>query len=139
MKMNRLAMRCRVALVVLFVCTGVAFSAEPLEGTWEIDRDQTKFTAGASPPPGQILSIKQQGPNLLYTVTTPGKAGARIIIKYAVPVLGGEGKFEIGDYDRVFHRRIDAFTREASYFKQGKEVMKFRGVVAKDGRQLQIE
>ena len=130
-------MRSVLFVLALFGCTGSAFSAEPLEGTWELDRAQTTFTAGA-PLQGQTLTIQRQGNEFLYTVTGPSAAGSPVLIKYRVPIAGGEGRFITGPYDRVFHKRIDANTREATYLRSGKEVMSFRGIAAKDGKHLRI-
>lgn len=131
-------MSCSVFIAAaLLAPAGIASSTEPLEGTWDLDQEQTTFTAGG-PLQDQTLSIQKEDSNFTYTVTAAGAAGPQIIIKYTVPVRGGEGKFLIGNYDRVFHKRVDANTREARYFRDGKEVMRFRGTVTNGGRELRI-
>jgi hypothetical protein len=123
-------------LVVLtfFVYASIAFSAEPLEGSWVLDPTETTFTEGTRPQP-QILTIERRGSEFIYT----GATGSQILIRYTVPVAGGTGKFITGPYDGVFHKRIDAYRREATYYKGGKAMMSFQGEVDKDGRHLRIK
>ena len=126
-----------IVTAAVLVCGNIASSREPLAGTWDLDRAQTNFDAGASPQE-QVLTIQKQGSNFLYTVIAASPAGPQVVIKYTVAIRGGEGKFLIGNYDRVLHKRINGNTREAHYFREGKEVMSFQGLVTKEATELRI-
>jgi hypothetical protein len=112
-------------------------SVGTFEGIWKLDPAQTKFVQGA-PPRTQTVFIQRQGSDFLYTVTGTSSSASTTLVRYVVPIAGGDGKFLDGPYDGVRHKRIDSRTREAVYLLAGKEVLSFHGEVAKNGKLLTI-
>jgi hypothetical protein len=125
--------------LALFISTGAGFGAEPFEGTWKLDPRKTKFTQGTAPRELTVV-IERHADQLKFTNTGTDANGSPTLLVYTAPLRGGQLKFTStqGPYNGGFQKRIDAYTREAIYTKDGTEVRSIHGVVGKDGRSLTL-
>jgi hypothetical protein len=111
------------------------FAAEPFAGTWTLNTAKTKYTTG-TPPKNVTLVIEEQGANLQTTATGTSSDGSPISVKFTVPISGGKGTVQEGDFNGITAKRISANVRENSYTKDGKELRSRHMVVSKDGKTM---
>ncbi len=122
------------ALVFLAFATPL-LASDPFVGTWTLNSAKTKYTAG-TPPKNVTLVIEEQGTDLQVTATGTTGAGSPISVKYTIPIKGGTGTIQAGDFDGITAKQINAHVRENTYTKGGKEIRTRRMTVAKDGKTL---
>jgi len=116
---------------------GTLLAADAFEGTWKLNSTKSKVTQGAAPKEETIV-IARQGEDYLIKITGTDPSGAPFSIRYSAPTNGGEGKILEGPYDSISTKRIDPYTRENRYTKDGKEVRFSRGAAGKDGKSLMV-
>ena len=136
---QRYGLRHLTLAIGLFILAGVGFGAEPFEGTWKLDAGNTKDTQGAAPRE-LTVTIKRQADQLQFTNAGTDANGSPILLIYTAPIKGGKLNFVSarGPYNGGFQKRIDAYTREATYTRDGKVVSSLQGVVSKDRSSLTI-
>jgi hypothetical protein len=128
-------MRKLLCLFALLVFATPLFAAEPFAGTWTLNPAKTKYSTG-TPAKNVTLVIEEQGTNLQTTVTGTSSDGSQISAKFSVPISGGTGSVQEGDFNGITSRRISANVRDNSYTKDGKEIRTRHMVVSKDGKMM---
>jgi hypothetical protein len=128
-------MRKLLCLLALLVFATPLFAAEPFAGTWTLNTAKTKYTTG-TPAKSLTLVIEEQGTNLQTTVTGTNSDGSPISIKFIVPISGGTGSVQEGDFNGIVSKRVSANVRDNSYTKDGKEIRSRHIVLSKDGKTM---
>ena len=122
------------ALVLLTLATPL-LASDPFAGTWTLNSAKTKYTTG-TPPQNVTIVIEDQGANLQVTANGTAGDGSPISVKYTVPVKGGMGTVQQGDFDSVNSKRVSARVRDNTFMKDGKEIRTRHVVVSADGKSL---
>ncbi|HEY6375957.1 MAG TPA: hypothetical protein VIX90_10590 [Edaphobacter sp.] len=122
------------ALVLLAFATPL-LASDPFAGTWTLNSAKTKYTTG-TPSKNVTLVIEEQGTNLMVTATGNRGDGSPLSVKYTVPVKGGMGSVEQGDFDGISAKQVSAHIRENTYTKDGKQIRMRRMVVSEDGKTM---
>jgi hypothetical protein len=122
------------ALVLLTLATPL-LASDPFAGTWTLNSAKTKYTTG-TPPKNVTIVIEEQGANLQVTATGTSSDGSPISVKYTVPVKGGMGTVQQGDFDSVNSKRVSARVRDNTFMKDGKEIRTRHVVASADGKSL---
>ena len=125
-------MRKLLCLLALLAFATPLFAAEPFAGTWTLNTAKTKYTTG-TPPKNVTIVIEEQGPNLQVTVTGTNSDGSPISVKFTVPISGGAGSVQEGDFNGITSKPVSANVRDNSYTKDGKEMRSRHFVISKDG------
>jgi hypothetical protein len=128
-------MRKLLCLLTLLVFATPLFAAEPFAGTWTLNPAKTKYTTG-TPPKNVTLVIEEQGTNLQTTATGTNNDGSPISVKFVVPISGGMGTVQEGDFNGIMSKRTSANIRDNSYTKNGKEIRSRHIVISKDGKTM---
>ena len=128
-------MRKLLCLLALLVFATPLFAAEPFAGTWTLNPAKTKYTTG-TPPKNVTIVIEDQGTNLQVTATGTNSDGSPISVKYTIPISGGTGTVQEGDFNGITSKRISANDRENSYTKDGKALRSRHFVISKDGKTM---
>src|SRR5258705_2939181 len=128
-------MRKLLWLLTLLVFAAPLVAAEPFAGTWTLNTAKTKYTTG-TPAKNVTLVIEEQGTNLQTTVTGTNSDGSPISAKFTVPISGGKGTVQEGDFNGITSKRISANVRDNSYTKDGKEIRTRHIVISKDGKTM---
>jgi hypothetical protein len=128
-------MRKIFCMLVLLAFATPLLASDSFVGTWTLNSAKTKYTAG-SPPKNVTIVIEEQGDNLQVTATGTNSDGSPISVKYTVPVKGGTGTVQQGDFDSISARQISAHVRQNAYMKAGKELRSRRIVVSEDGKTM---
>ena len=128
-------MRKLLCLLALLVFATPLFAAEPFAGTWTLNTAKTKYTTG-TPAKNVTLVIEEQGTNLQTTVTGTSSDGSPISAKFTVPISGGTGTVQEGDFNGITSKRVSANVRDNSYTKDGKEIRSRHMVISKDGKTM---
>jgi len=109
----------------------------PFVGTWKLNL--AKSTDPGAFPKEETLTVQLAGDQRRVTIEGTATNGSPISFKYEVPDKGGAGKVLAGGpYDGVSGKRIDDDTREVTYLRGGKEVLRLRTVVSKDGTTMRL-
>src|SRR6266702_4606957 len=128
-------MRKILCTLVLLAFATPLLASDPFVGTWTLNSAKTKYTMG-TPPKNVTIVVEDQGTNLQVTVTGTNSDGSPISVKYMVPVKGGMGTVQEGDFDSISAKQISSHVRENSYMKGGKEIRSRRMVVSEDGKTM---
>lgn len=123
-----------VALTLLALSTPL-FAKDPFAGTWKLNAEKSRYTAGTKPSDVTIV-VEDQGNTIHVTATGTASDGSPISAKYTMPAQGGQGTPEAGDFDAITAKMINDHTRELRYMKNGKELRTRRLVVSKDGKTM---
>jgi hypothetical protein len=123
------------ALTLLAFATPL-FASDPFAGTWKLNPDKTKYTTGTAPK-SVTLVIEEQGANLLVTATGTNANGSPISVTYSIPIKGGAGTVQSGDFDGITAKQVSDHVRVNSYTKGGNEIRTRRMTVSNDGKSMQ--
>ena len=104
-------MFCTLALLVLAT---PLLASDPFAGTWVSNAAKTKYTTGLAPKSVTIV-IQEQGTDLMVTATGSASDGSPVAVKYTVPVKGGAGTVEQGDFDAITAKQESDRVREYLY------------------------
>jgi hypothetical protein len=124
-----------MCLLALLLFATPLFADDPFAGTWTLNTAKTKYTTG-TPPKSVTLVIEEQGTNLQATVNGTNSDGSPISVKFSVPISGGTGSVQEGDFNGVTSKQISSHVRENSYLKDGKELRSRHIVISKDGKTM---
>lgn len=127
--------------VLFLVCASLASAAaDPFLGTWVLNREKSSF---GSEPGYEKLTVRwEDAGGVALKISAEGvQAGGRPVrFSYTAQYDGKEypptGPW---NWDKVVNRRIDEFTREDTYFKDGRKIGTERRIVSRDGRTLRYE
>jgi len=122
--------------LVLFALATPVLASDSFAGTWKLNSEKTKYKVGA-PPKEVTVVMDEQGDKLQVTVTGTYEDGSPLSVKYSVPVKGGMGMVETGDFNSVRAKVTGKNTREFQFMKDGKEIRMRRMVVSEDGKTMQ--
>jgi len=122
------------ALALLAFATPL-LAKDPFAGTWTLNPAKAEYTIGTSAK-NVTLVIEEQGPNLQVTATGENSDGSPISVKYMVPIKGGMGSVQAGDFDSVRTKQISEHVRENSFMKNGKELRSRRMIISEDGKTM---
>jgi hypothetical protein len=128
-------MRKLLCAFVLLAFATPLLAENPFVGTWTLNSAKSEYTTG-SPAKNVTIVIEEQGPNLQMTVNGTSSDGSPISVKYMVPIKGGMGTVQKGDFDSVHSKQISDHVRENNYMKNGKEIRTRRLVVSGDGKTM---
>jgi hypothetical protein len=128
-------MRKLMCLLALLLFATPLFAENPFAGTWKLNTAKTQYTAG-NPPKSVTLVIEEQGANLLTTATGINTDGSPISAKYSVPIRGGAGSVQTGNFDSVTSKQISSHVRENTFMKDGKQVRSRHMEISKDGKTM---
>jgi hypothetical protein len=129
------AMRKLVCLLALLLLAAPLFAENPFVGTWKLNTEKTKYTTG-TPPKNVTLVIEEQGTNLRATATGVNGDGSLISSRFTVPINGGTGSVQEGNFDGVVSKQISTHIRKNHYMKNGKEIRSRHMEVSKDGKTM---
>jgi hypothetical protein len=129
------AMRKILCALALLAFATPLLAQDPLVGTWTLDSTKSKYTTG-TPAKNVTVVIEEQGANLLATATGTNSDGSPISVKYTIPLAGGKGSVQKGDFDSIHSKRVSGHVRENSFMKDGKELRSRRMVVSEDGKTM---
>lgn len=129
-------MRKIMLALTLFALATPLFAKDPFAGTWKLNAEKTKYTAGA-PPKEVTVVIEDQGTNIQVTANGTYEDGSPLSVKYTIPAKGGKGMAEMGDFDALSAKMINDHTREIRYMKGGKELRTRRAVLSTDGQTME--
>ncbi len=126
---------------LLLACAALASAAaDPFLGTWVLNREKSSF---GSEPGYEKLTVRwEDAGGVALKISAEGvQAGGRPVrFSYKAHYDGKEypptGPW---NWDKVVNRRIDEFTREDTYFKDGRKIGTERRIVSRDGRTLRYE
>jgi hypothetical protein len=104
-------MRKFLCLLTLLLFATPLFAAEPFAGTWTLNPAKAKYTTG-TPPKNVTLVIEEQGTNLQVTATGTNSDGSPISVKFTVPISGGAGTVQQGDFNGITSKRVGANVRD---------------------------
>lgn len=128
-------MRKMFCTLVLLALATPLLASDPSTGTWTLNAAKTKYTTGA-PPKNITIVVEEQGTNLMVTANGSAGDGSPVAVKYTVPIKGGAGTVEQGDFDAVSAKQVSARVRENEYMKDGKQLRTRRMVVSDDGKTM---
>lgn len=122
--------------LVLFALATPLFASDPFAGTWKLNSEKTKYTAGA--PPKEVTAvIEDVGENIQVTATGTYSDGSPLLVKYTIPAKGGTGTAQGGDFNGISSTMSGKNIRTITYSKDGKTLRTRRMVLSKDGKSMQ--
>ncbi len=128
--------RC-TALTIMFSSFGMCAS-DPFVGTWVLRPELSKYAAGAMPK-SMIIQMDTVGLGIRYrsqTVRADGQSSYAIYTaEYNGPEAVVSGATRLAP---VVLKRIDPYTVEAIYKKDGKLIAVARRVAARDGQSMTV-
>lgn len=117
---------------------GAADAADPLMGSWQLDRGKSTFRPGPGPK-GQLRIYKIADGVETLTARGISAEGKAMLVQYKArydgkdyPITGSLGG------DRISLKRIDAYTTESTQKRDGKAAIVTTRVVSKDGKVLTV-
>src|SRR5579875_2376574 len=110
-------------------------ASDPFLGTWKLDHGKSKYSTGA-PPREMTIRIEQQGESLIIEAEGVDENGARLSVKYSLPVKDGPGEVEHGYFDAVNSKYLSGDVRETTYLKNGKQLLSRHTTLADDGKTM---
>jgi hypothetical protein len=128
-------MRKLLCLLALLTFSVPLLAQSPFVGTWKLDTAKSKYTKGA-PPTNLTLVIEEQGTNLKATATGTASDGSPISAGFIVPIKGGTGTVQAGEFNGVTSKVISANVRDNTYLKDGKEWRTRHMTVSSDGKTM---
>ncbi len=127
---------------ILLLLLGFALlwaATDPFAGTWVMNRAKTTYRTGQAPRELTIV-IDPQGRYLDVTVKGTAGDGSPMLSRYSIPIAGGKGTVAVSNaFDAVSSKRIDANTRENTYYMGTTVVQTTRPMVSRDGKTLTVE
>jgi hypothetical protein len=128
-------MRKLLSLLALLTFAVPLFAASPFVGTWKLNTAKTKYAKGSAPRDATLV-IEEQCGNLKTTATGTTSDGSPISGEFTVPIKGGTGTVQTGEFNGVTSKLVSANVRENTYLKDGKEWRSRSMVVSSDGKTL---
>jgi hypothetical protein len=127
------------ALAAVFPAVALgAEAADPLLGTWQLDRAKSTFKPQPGPN-GQIRTYERVGDAEKLTAKGIDSGGKSTLVRYIArydgkdyAITGSSGG------DLISLQRIDAFTTQSTQKRAGKAVIFATRTVSKDGKTLTV-
>jgi hypothetical protein len=130
--------RSRQLLLAMILSAAMAWAADPVLGTWQLDLAKSKFRPGPAPK-SQTRIYEAQGAGIRVTVKTLEADGHSTTVHISAnydgkdyPVTGG------GEIDAIALKKVDERTAEATLMHGSKVVAHGVREVSKDGKTLTI-
>ena len=121
--------------LVLSAFAAPLFASDARVGTWKLDPDKSVYKVGSAPKNVTIV-ISTEGATLQETITGSAMDGSPINVAFTVPVKGGSGSVQKGDFDGVSVKQVSSHVWETHYMRGGKELRAVRLVVSPDGKTM---
>lgn len=128
-------MRKMICTLALLTLAAPLFAASPFVGTWKSNPEKSKYTMGTAPKDINLV-VEEQGTDLKVTATGTNSDGSPISVAYTVPMAGGAGKVETGDFDAITAKMVSDHKRVNTYMKGGKKIRTRRMTVSSDGKTM---
>ncbi len=123
-------------LLVVFGLAVSAWGADPLAGTWKVIPEKSKNSTGQPGPKEEIVNIKEQGANLIATITGTSATGNAYTSQFSVPKHGGHVTYisaaPATHWDEI--KRIDEHTVDGTMIRDGKVVGTVHATISRDGK-----
>jgi hypothetical protein len=135
-KTRRLTIIAAVAAFILAIASIAMAADDPFVGTWK----WISSTPLESVPAGSWWTAKYEIQGNGYHVVQDGTVDGKTLHLESTDILDGKEHTLKGNpsADGAIARRIDAYTYETVNLKDGKEVVRMRFSVSKDGKTLTI-
>jgi len=125
-----------LATAVTALCCLSAQASDPLDGTWELNLEKSKFNPGP-PPKSKTRVYEVTGQQEKMIATTIDVTGNQTVQKYSATRDGKDYPFEGWQIaDTVSVVPVNLFTVNYTMKKAGVEVVTGTRIVSKDGRVL---
>jgi hypothetical protein len=131
-------------LAVAVICLGVSglvmAQDNPLVGTWKLNLDKSKYSAGTAPK-SMTRTVSVDGENVKYSFEGVGSDGAALTYGFTVKYDGkdydvtGSGPYGA---DHIAIKRINSHSYSATLKKDGKIVGTSTATVSKDGKTVTV-
>ncbi len=125
-----------LAVFAAFVSTSLLAQSDPLLGTWNLDTAKSKYTPGSAPK-SMTRTVEETADGVKYTMKGVSADGSPISYGFTVkfdgkdyPVTGSMP----GGADAITIQKIDSNHYEAALKKAGKEIVKSKLAISKDGK-----
>ena len=131
-------MKALACALVLIAFSAVASTADPFVGTYKLNVAKSS-TSGGQTPPDMVLTISEEGNNLLIATSGKTATGGQIEADVLVlPKKGGTIKAPEGqkNYDSTVVSRRDPNTIEMLASLKGKERTRVKLALSRDGKTL---
>jgi hypothetical protein len=128
------------AATVLSLVLGqsVANPADPLDGTWELNVEKSRFDPGPAPR-SQTRTYESDGQTVHMTSKGVNAEGQETSVEYTASYDGKDAPMTGSPVaDTISIRRINETTSEATLKKAGKVVSVSTRVVSSDGKQMSV-
>lgn len=128
------------AATVLSLVLGqsVANPADPLDGTWELNVEKSRFDPGPAPR-SQTRTYESDGQTVHMTSKGVNAEGQETSVEYTASYDGKDAPMTGSPVaDTISIRRINETTSEATLKKDGKVVSVSTRVVSSDGKQMSV-
>jgi hypothetical protein len=125
------------AFTVACLCFGqlAAQPEDPINGTWELNVDKSKFDPGPAPR-SQTRTYESDGKVVRMTSRSVNVEGQVTEVEYTASYDGKDAPINSPIADTISLKRIDDYTSEATLKKDGKVVSTSTRVISKDGREM---
>jgi hypothetical protein len=127
------------AFTTTFATTAAAQSTNPGMGSWKLNVGKSKYSPGPAP---QSLTARFEPAGQGVKLTTEGVAadGSRTATEYTANYDGKDYPLKGSPLaDTVSLKRVDTWTSLRTDKKNGKTVVNYKRVVAKDGKSFTVE
>jgi hypothetical protein len=128
------------AATVLSLILGqsVANPADPLDGTWELNVEKSRFDPGPAPR-SQMRTYESDGQTVHMTSKGVNAEGQETTVEYTASYDGKDAPMTGSPVaDTISIRRINETTSEATLKKAGQVVSVSTRVVSSDGKQMSV-
>jgi hypothetical protein len=131
---------CTACLLASFGLAASAWGADPLAGTWKVNPEKSKSSTGQPGPKEEVITILEQGANLLVSVNGTSATGKSYSYRYTVPRKGGHVTYTsaapAAHLDEM--KRIDEHTLDATMVRDGKVIQAMHGTLSPDGQTITL-
>lgn len=128
-----------IGLCLALLVPPTAAMADPLSGSWTLDRERSHYGGGAEVRREEFFTCSSDGELPKCTITSVRADGRKMVGSFTAaydgrphPVLG------IPDVDEVTLRKRDEFVADASFGFKGRPVFGYRVFRSDDGRFLTV-
>jgi hypothetical protein len=125
-------------LLLVSLSQAIANPADPLDGTWELNVEKSRFDPGP-PPRSQTRTYESDGQTLRMRSRSVNAEGKETQVEYTASYDGKDTAISGSPIaDTISVKRINETTSEATLKKGGKVVSTSTRVVSSDGKQMTV-